>query len=380
MLSDLLLTHPHCEKLVASEQAWQQAIATVTNILSRHTQGILYTHNPQILHLNLALLSQLWVFTPHQSCLISLSQLTKLKLEVTFLKDPPNFLIYLHRDFQILLLQHPQYLLFSCHDQALTTALTHLHHPPTLPQPHLNYPSLATFTSQLWQQPTELPIPEISEADLLRALSHEVNTPLTTISTLIKSLLRRIDLAPPIRDRLEQIKTECDQQITRFSLIFDLLNLSTSPLSISKIDPQTLLQELIPHWQTAARSQQLTLDLASAPPLGAIASNPNLLKLLLNSIADRLIRTLPPGSQIHLDSTITGDYWKLRFSATSDHPPTLQQLGQWLMVQPETGRISLSLSIAKTLFRSLHAKLSIRASYNRQNPEILTIFLPCWVE
>ncbi|MDX1977991.1 MAG: hypothetical protein SFT94_09975 [Pseudanabaenaceae cyanobacterium bins.68] len=380
MLSKILLANPHCERLPASDQTWQRAIATVASILSRLSQGILYTHNPQILDLNFATLSQLWIFTPQQSCLISLANFNHLKLEVIYLNDPPTFLVYLHRDFQILLLQQPEYLLFSCHDQALTAALTHLHAPPTLPQPHLNYSSLATFTRQIWQQPTELLVPEITETDLLRALSHEVNTPLTTISTLLKSVLRRPDLIASVRDRLEQIKIECDQQITRFSLIFDLLNLSTSPLLITKIDTCQLLQELMPHWQKNALAQQLRLHLIAAPLAPAIASNPNLLKLLLNSIADRLIRTLPPGSQIQLDTAISGNYWKLRFSATSDSPPTLQQLGQWLMLQPETGRVSLSLSIAKTLFRSLHAKLSIKASYNSQNPEILTIFLPCWTD
>ena len=50
--------------------------------------------------------------------------------------------------------------------------------------------------------------------------THEVRTPLATIRTLIRSLLRRRDLTALVRQRLEQIDGECSEQIDRFGLIF----------------------------------------------------------------------------------------------------------------------------------------------------------------
>ena len=47
------------------------------------------------------------------------------------------------------------------------------------------------------------------ELALLEALTHEVRTPLATIRTLIRSLLRRQDLSSLVRQRLEQIDGEC---------------------------------------------------------------------------------------------------------------------------------------------------------------------------
>ena len=51
------------------------------------------------------------------------------------------------------------------------------------------------------------------ELALLEALTHEVRTPLATIRTLIRSLLRRKDLTALVRQRLEQIDGECSEQI-----------------------------------------------------------------------------------------------------------------------------------------------------------------------
>ncbi|NBO28195.1 MAG: sensor histidine kinase, partial [Synechococcaceae bacterium WB6_1A_059] len=51
---------------------------------------------------------------------------------------------------------------------------------------------------------------------LLEALAHEVRTPLATIRTLIRSLLRRQDLPAVAENRLRQIDAECSEQIDRF--------------------------------------------------------------------------------------------------------------------------------------------------------------------
>jgi hypothetical protein len=61
-----------------------------------------------------------------------------------------------------------------------------------------------------------------------------------------------------------------------------------------------------------------------------------------------------------------------------EHTLTHKSVGQWLMLQPETGSLSLSLMISKVLFELIGGKLTIKthptvASYDG---EILNIFLP----
>ncbi|MEB3198906.1 MAG: histidine kinase dimerization/phospho-acceptor domain-containing protein, partial [Synechococcaceae cyanobacterium] len=70
---------------------------------------------------------------------------------------------------------------------------------------------LAAIAPSVTLQPLASPRSDGSagELALLEALTHEVRTPLATIRTLIRSLLRRRELTPLVRQRLEQIDSEC---------------------------------------------------------------------------------------------------------------------------------------------------------------------------
>jgi signal transduction histidine kinase len=410
MLQDLLQHSPYCQELYQTEaqEIWDRAIAVIAQLLPAHPGGILLTHNPKILEPQHHLLQQVWVFAPNQSALL-VAPLHN--LEIVLL---PEQLSFEHEAFAILLAPNLQILLlatepsssfwFSFHPQPIDQAIASLQNaiPNSSQRTKLQqqiqafdlsnstYNSIAKFTAILFTQttPQELPIPEIKEVEILRALTHEVKTPLTVISTLVKSLLRRKDVMWQVRERLEQIELECKTQIERFHLIFEAIDLPHSQLPMAMIDISQILAELLPHWQEQAKRQQLSIALAPSAEMPAIASNAKILKLLLNGIADRLIRNLPSGSHIQLEVLIVGDHLKLQFQSqiasqvTSGflvtESPLLRAVGQWLMLQPETGRVSLSLSIAKTLFRALHGKLTVRLHPHSTayDGEILTIFLP----
>ncbi|NJN30013.1 MAG: hypothetical protein HC824_05860 [Synechococcales cyanobacterium RM1_1_8] len=66
------------------------------------------------------------------------------------------------------------------------------------------------------------------DVELLRAIAHEVRTPLATIRTMARSLLRRKDLDARATQRLESIDQECTEQIDRFGLIFKAAELETA--------------------------------------------------------------------------------------------------------------------------------------------------------
>jgi signal transduction histidine kinase len=389
-----LKSNPHCQVLSQpNNQAeyWQRSLSMVESLLPEYPNGILLSHSP---HLNYShgLVDQLWIFTSSNSCLINLADDLagwECSLEVVYVPEVDAFLLYLTSDFQILLVATEQDFLFSCHHQPLIQAIALLDkfvdRPEQrlkwnfLPQANADYNSLARITKALLlHNPSEMPIPEITEVDILRSLSHEVNTPLTTISTLVKSLLRHQNLGEKVRQRLEQIDLECRNQIDRFRLIFEALDLGRSPLLMSVIETEKLFQELLPYWREKTRNQKLSLDLFLPYILPTISSNSQLLKLLLNGIIDRLSRVLPIDSQIQIETAIVGEYWKLQFHVTVENQlPLVQTLGQWLTLQPETGRVNLSLSITKTLFRSLRGKLTVKQPLaNASEGEILTIFLP----
>lgn len=232
-----------------------------------------------------------------------------------------------------------------------------------------------------------------SDTELLKAMAHEIRTPLTTIRTLTRSLLKRKDVGEEVARRLRSIDRECTQQIDRFNLIFRAVELETeasqqpkSPLSALPLDH--LFQEAIPLWQQQASRRNHTLTVTLPPQLPLVNSDPTMLHQVLTGLIDRFTHSLPPYSHIELAVTLAGHQLKLQFQSQPPETDTeeggpnadtllaspFKTLGQLLIFQPETGGLSLNLQATKNLFQSLGGKLIVRQ--RPQAGEVLTVFLP----
>jgi hypothetical protein len=276
------------------------------------------------------------------------------------------------------------------------------------------------------------------DLQLLQALTHEVSTPLATIRTLTRLLLRRGDLAPEVITRLEGIDQECTQQIDRFGLIFKAVEMETKgqshPRHLATTSLQHLLETSIPRWQKQANRRRLVLNVALPQQMPTIVSDPTMLDQALTGLIERFTRHLPAGSHITMEVVLAGDQLKLQLQSQINVPPRdgqptqspsshptkgsdripastqsgspvsnqtpnqtpnqkpsqnlnqkpqgckpefsarFQSLGQLLLFQPETGSLSLNLDVTKNLFQALGGKLKIRE--RSQQGEVLTIFLP----
>jgi nitrogen-specific signal transduction histidine kinase len=224
---------------------------------------------------------------------------------------------------------------------------------------------------------------------LLRAIAHEVRTPLTTINTLTRLLLKRSDLPSEVVQRLESIHRECTEQIDRFGLIFRAAELKSefqrSPIHLTSVSLTQVLQESTPRWQKQAARRNLTLHVALPQQMPAVVSDPMMLDQVLTGLIDRFTRSLTAGSHIYIQVALAGEQLKLQLRAqpsavdasepeVNSAVPVLESIGQLLMLQPETGSLSLSLPVTKNLFQALGGKLTVRKQ--PQQGEILTIFLP----
>ena len=258
---------------------------------------------------------------------------------------------------------------------------------PVLPTSLLG-PAASPITAE-----TSLPSEDGSDTELLKAMAHEIRTPLTTIRTLTRSLLKRKDVSEEVAKRLRSIDRECTQQIDRFNLIFRAVELETeasqqpkSPLSAFPLDH--LFQDAIPLWQQQASRRNHTLTVTLPPQLPLVNSDPTMLHQVLTGLIDRFTHSLPPYSHIELAVTLAGHQLKLQFQSqppdtdTEDGGPNadallsspFKTLGQLLIFQPETGGLSLNLHATKNLFQSLGGKLIVRQ--RPQAGEVLTVFLP----
>lgn len=229
------------------------------------------------------------------------------------------------------------------------------------------------------------------QTELLQAMAHEIRTPLTTIRTLTRSLLRRKDVTADVKKRLHRIDAECTQQIDRFNLIFRAVELETMERdrprsSLTPIALNQIFNDAIPKWQQQAERRNLKLDVTLPPHLPRVTSDPTLLNEVLTGVVEWFTQCLPPQSHIHMGVMLAGHQLKLQFEAAplnghcsteadaSYRRPPLKSVGQLLSVVPETGGVSLNLDVTKNLFELLGGKLILR-----QRPEqgdVLTAFLP----
>jgi len=242
---------------------------------------------------------------------------------------------------------------------------------------------------QLVKAPSAVASPDVAaELALLEALTHEVRTPLATIRTLIRSLLRRSDLPAVVRQRLDQIDGECSEQIDRFGLIFLAAELQQHPgrgqpleaNQLARTDLSQLLRQLEALWQRQLRRRDLKLTLSIADDLPPVLSDPVRLETMLGGLMDRFSRSLPAGSHVRLRLRPAGQRLKLHLSsddpgsratATPPQPPNdSARVGPVLSWNPTTGSLNLSRQATQLLFHRLGGRFTERGGSS------LTVFFP----
>jgi signal transduction histidine kinase len=226
----------------------------------------------------------------------------------------------------------------------------------------------------------EKPIPSGIDLELLRALTHEVRTPLTTIRTITRLLLKRARVNENVQKHLETIDLECSEQIDRMELIFRAAELGINPIQdkpiqLVPISLDRVFQDSIPRWQKQAKRRNITLEVTLPPKLPAVISDPNLLDQMLSGVMEKCTRGVNSGGLVRVQVSTAGNQLKLQFHAQpGQHNHALKALGQVLMFQPETGSLSLNMDVTKNLFQALGGKFIVRQK--PQAEEVMTIFLP----
>jgi signal transduction histidine kinase len=218
------------------------------------------------------------------------------------------------------------------------------------------------------------------EVELLQALTHEIRTPLTTIRTMARLLLKNPNLTPAMAQQLQTIDRECTEQIDRMELIFRAIELETTtsqersvqlvPMSLAQV-----LQASVPRWKKQAERRNVELDVVLPQQLPQVVSDPAMFDRVLAGLMEKFTGSLPMGGTIRLEVTTAGNQIKLQFHTQSACPTNpFKSLGNLLVFQPETGSLSLNLNVTKNLFQALGGKLIVRQ--RSQQEEIFTIFFP----
>jgi len=223
--------------------------------------------------------------------------------------------------------------------------------------------------------------PSHGDLNLLEAITHEVRTPLATIRTLIRSLLRRKDLPDVVVNRLRQIDVECSEQIDRFGLIFHAAELQREPneANLARTDLHAILTALAPSWTEQLDRRGISLELDLTADLPAILSDSRRLEPMLGGLIDRCTRGLAPCSQLTLHLQAAGPRVKLQLHV--EHPnrtsatepgtaPQREEVGTVLSWDPSTGSLQLSQDATRQMMASLGGR------YQSRRDRDITVFFP----
>ena len=236
-----------------------------------------------------------------------------------------------------------------------------------------------SLTLQPTPSNTDPPQESSQDLSLLEAITHEVRTPLATIRTLIRSLLRRSDLPVVVQQRLRQIDAECSEQIDRFGLIFHAAELQRQPdgTQLARTDLGSILRSLEPIWRDQLERRQLSLRLEVQPDLPDVLSDPRRLEPMLGGLIDRVSRGLPGGTGLVLQLQPAGARLKLQLLVQMGDRPmssasssSTEQVGTVLSWDPTTGSLQLSQAATRQLMASLGGR------YHARRDRDLTVFFP----
>ena len=219
------------------------------------------------------------------------------------------------------------------------------------------------------------------DISLLEAITHEVRTPLATIRTLIRSLLRRKDLNSLVINRLKEIDSECTEQIDRFGLIFNAAELQRQAPETSRLastDLGRMLRMLQPSWNELLERRGIKLAIDITPELPEVLSDPERLELMLGGLIDKSTRGIEPGGKLALELRPAGHRLKLQILSKSVLTKTIpvkntkqsSDLGAVLSWDPNTGSLQLSHKATQKLLASLGGRMIHRRG------SVLTIFFP----
>ncbi len=223
---------------------------------------------------------------------------------------------------------------------------------------------------------------QITEAKLLRAISHEVRTPLATIRTLISSTLKKYKMDESMKNRLIQIDNECNEQIDRFGLIFNAAELVSNEVpslnNLAKINLAEIFKKLAPLWNEQLNRRGISLKIDIPNQLPQIMSDSEKLELMLRGLIDKNTRGLKEGSTLILELRPAGQKLKLQLKVQkldNNQKEILEKdngsdIGPVLNWNPQTGSLQLSQNATQKLLASLGGHVTQRRDTG------LTVFFP----
>jgi signal transduction histidine kinase len=202
-----------------------------------------------------------------------------------------------------------------------------------------------------------------------------VRTPLTTIRTLTRLLLKRPEFLGVTRHHLEMIDRECTLQVERFELLALALDHEQGELALhpQAVAVDQLLINYLERWREQADLRGLALDLDPPQELLTVRADQMLLERVLGGLVDRLTRSLPFGSHIQVKAERAGLWLRLQIEITGTSHS--EDVANPFRVDSQSGAVTLRLPAAQGLVAAMGGKLTLRLRPDQEG-STLTLYLP----
>jgi two-component system, NtrC family, sensor histidine kinase KinB len=196
-----------------------------------------------------------------------------------------------------------------------------------------------------------------ARTNLVATLSHELNTPLTSLGFCVELLQRKCGLDPEQHELLTSIEEDAARMRRLASDLMELARGQGPAIAVQSmpVDLVKMAQGVIKGFARQAEQKQVYLEAKIEEPAPQIRADPLKLSWVMSNLIANALRYTPSGGTISISLSNASPGARLRVSDTGPGIPAevrehlFERFAQWRVNGSEPGAAGLGLAIAKEI-------------------------------
>ena len=225
-----------------------------------------------------------------------------------------------------------------------------------------------------------------ARTNLVATLSHELNTPLTSLGFCVELLLRKRQIDPEQHELLTSIQEDVARMRRLASDLLELARGQGAAITVQSmpVDLAEMAQAVIKGFALQAEQKQIHLEAKIERPAPHVRADPLKLSWVVSNLIANALRYTPSGGTISVSLSGTGSGACLRVSDTGPGIPAqvrehlFERFAQWKVNGSEPGSAGLGLAIAKEIVDAHGGRIFVNSELGRGTS--FTVELPASAE